>query len=109
MKEVLRTHVAGVQYSDYQKATIKAGTQCKLYWEPSNPIDPNAIKIMIGKIKIGYIPRHLTDTLHEYREEGIKLKAEVTAHNKNNPSWSAIHIKVMAPKLLEGTGSDVAL
>lgn len=104
MKEILRTNIAGVQFADYQLAkNLKAGSKLTLIWEQSNPHDNNAIKIMFGKIKLGYIPRHLTSILHEYREAKIKLTCILTAYNKNNPSYQALHVKVVVKKTLENT------
>ena len=98
--EVGRVSVAGVQYSDYQKCkSIKAGQKVKLFWEKKNHYDPNAIRVDLNGIKLGYVPKgEFQDLLHEYLGMGIKVTTEIVAFNPTNPTWHMITMKFSAPK-----------
>jgi hypothetical protein len=107
--EILKTTVAGVMYGDYSTGkldNLKYGSPVKLYWEPSNQFDRQAIKVVAqskghGKLKLGYIPREHTELLHKYREAGIRLMCYIHSINKNNPSWSLFVISIHALGNLE--------
>jgi len=94
LTEIYRGALAGVQYSDYQLAKLKAGTALKLVWEKTNAFDPNAIAVYAGKVKIGYINKESTHVLHGYRKSNIKLTAKVSAFNNTNPTWSMIAVAI---------------
>lgn len=105
--EIYEEALAGVAHSDYQRvAGIRAGRECKLFWERSNIHDPNAIKVTLDDVHIGYIKAKDTRILHVYREKGIKLYCEIVSYNRNNPTWSMIVVRCWAEEPLV---EDVAL
>lgn len=95
LKEVLRTNIAGVQFSDYQTCVgIKAGSKLKLWWEPSNKFDAQAIRVEYCGTKIGYIPKGpMQQSLHSYREAGTRVYASIVSYNKTNPTWNMFVVK----------------
>ncbi len=102
--EVYRDHLAGVQFSDYQRANLKAGMPLTLVWERSNAYDPRAIAVYAGDYRIGYVKKNKTEELHALRETGKNTAATLVSYNKNNPSWNAIVISVCAV----GTDEDLS-
>lgn len=91
---IFRDHVAGVQYSDYQLVSFKAGDEIELRREPSNPKDSNAIAVYVHDTRIGYIPRIHTQRFIGLKRDGAKFSGRIVSYNKNNPSWQAIVISV---------------
>ena len=91
-------YVAGVGYTKYQTAIrfLKPGAKLKLYGEPNNQYDPNAVRVEVGGIKVGYIKSTHTASLWEAKKRGAKIEAEVVSFNKTNPTWSMICILVNA-------------
>lgn len=98
--EIYKEHLAGVQYHDYQRAKLVAGDNLRLVWERTNPVDQNAIAVYKNKVRIGYIRAVGTHILHEYRKRGLKLHTELVSYNKNNPSWSALVVRVCGKELV---------
>lgn len=99
MTEIGRENIAGVQFSDYQKAkTIKAGDELNLFWEKNNKFDDRAIRIEWKGIKLGYVKggSELQDTLHECLENKRKVKAYVVSVNRTNPTWNMFVYRVDA-------------
>lgn len=87
-------HVAGLQYSDYQRVNIKAGDAVELRRETSNPADTNAIAVYIHGTRCGFIKRPQNQRLIGLKRDGAKFEASVVSFNKNNPSWQALVISV---------------
>jgi hypothetical protein len=107
MSEVIQFPVAGVQHADYQLVVgLKVGRPVRMFWERANTFDANAIRLEIDGVKIGYVPMKLTKVLHTYREAGIRLKAEVSMYNPNNPTYTRLHVKVLTSELLNGNTED---
>ena len=91
---VYRDHVAGVQYSDYQLITIKAGDEVELRRETSNPVDAEAVAVYVKDTRVGYIKRPHNRRLIGLKRDGAVFSGKVVSFNKNNPSWQAIVISV---------------
>jgi hypothetical protein len=110
MKEICsRFHLAGVQYSDYQKATnLRVDAPLTAVWERTNKFDDRAIAIYCDEVRIGYVPKadEAQSIMHEYREAGIKLHATCIAFNKTNNTWNMITVKVEAERLLDEEGGN---
>ncbi len=55
--------------------------------EPDNPKDPEAIKIIINDVKVGYVSRGLTGSFHEWMQAGLAISAYVERINgrEQNP------------------------
>ena len=58
-REFMSTHVAGFEhwYGAEVAHKLRPGKKLKLRLEPDNPYDPNAVAVLCGKTKIGYVPR----------------------------------------------------
>ncbi len=101
--EIYRDALAGVKYADAQLANLEPGQTVNLFWERSNPVDPNAIRVeSVGGVKLGYIKKNCTEQLHWYRTRKIKLTATITAIYPNNPSWESLYVKITAPSVITG-------
>ncbi len=55
--------------------------------EPDNEFDPEAIKIIINDVKVGYVSRGLTGSFHEWMQAGLAISAYVERINgtEQNP------------------------
>ncbi len=55
--------------------------------EPDNPKDPEAIKIIINDVKVGYVNRALAGSFHEWMQAGLAISAYVERINgiEQNP------------------------
>ncbi len=55
--------------------------------EPDNEFDPEAIKIIINDVKVGYVNRALTGSFHEWMQAGLAISAYVERINgiEQNP------------------------
>lgn len=104
---VYHDHVAGVQYSDYQLTTIKAGDEVELRRETSNPVDAEAIAVYTKNTRIGYIKRPHNKRLIGLKRDGAKFFSRVVSFNKNNPPWQAIVISVDITLPTENETKDV--
>lgn len=91
---IYKNHLAGVQYSDYQRvAGIRAGRKIELWHERSNRQDKNAIKVTLDGVHIGYIKRECTGLFHGFHASGTKIFGEIVSYNRNNPSWQLIVVR----------------
>lgn len=100
-------HLAGVQYSDYQRvAGIRAGREVRFWWERSNAHDPHAVKVTLDGVHIGYIPAKEVTLFHEQRQRNQKIFGEIVSYNRNNPTWQMIVVRAW---INEEIPNDVAL
>ncbi|MCL2546160.1 MAG: HIRAN domain-containing protein [Oscillospiraceae bacterium] len=64
-RNLLDFHIAGFTYYDgldvIEQLTL--GTSVSLKSEPDNPYDPEAIVVMLGETKLGYVPKVKNDLL----------------------------------------------
>lgn len=96
-----RFNIAGVQYSDYQRATgMKVGGQVRFVGEPANPYDKLAIRIEHKGVKLGYVPRNTTiqQWLWNKHKQGASIIGVITAINKNNPTYTMFTVQALATK-----------
>jgi len=81
--------VEGYQY--YQDKlplnVLSTDMQAVFEAEPNNPKDPEAIKIIIEGIKVGYVCRGLTASFHKWMQSGLTISAYVERINgtEQNP------------------------
>jgi len=79
--------VAGVSF--YQDAILKLyksnkefnPQKLKLVREPTNPFDKNAIQVVYGDEKLGYIPKLYSKTFADKMDNGRVLELEFIAWN----------------------------
>lgn len=73
---VLKTYIAGTQYSEAKKIadTIKEGNYLIFQRESKNPYDNLAIKIMdLEKNKLGYVPRAKNEIISNLMDAGKNI------------------------------------
>jgi len=68
-------------------ADLSTDMQAGFEAEPNNPKDPEAIKIIINDVKVGYVSRGLTGSFHEWMQAGLAISAYVERINgkEQNP------------------------
>jgi hypothetical protein len=70
--------VAGVQFYEGKNLPLELGTVLTLVPEPSNPYDEHAIKVMVGDIQLGHIPRISTQPIHTVFANNQQPSAQIT-------------------------------
>lgn len=79
--------LVGVTFDDAQENIKKFG--CKdigsfaLVREPNNPYDPNAIRVCLGKYKLGYVPRGIAKELAPQMDAGKNFLAFFVCRNEH--------------------------
>jgi len=85
----LMLFVQGYQYYKDQLPSnaLSQDMQAGFEAEPDNPKDPEAIKIIINDVKVGYVNRGLTGSFHEWMQAGLAISAYVERINgiEQNP------------------------
>lgn len=75
--------VAGTSFRQNDVMKVQKGDEAMLIPDPRNPYDENAIKVMVGKRHVGYVPKDQAPTLGEAIKEGCKIIA--TVHGREKP------------------------
>ena len=79
--------LAGVTIDDAQENIKKFGCRdigsFALVREPNNPHDPNAIRVEIGGLYLGYVPRHIAKDLAPQMDAGKNLFALFVSRNEH--------------------------
>jgi hypothetical protein len=85
----LMLFVQGYRYYKDQLplADLSTDMQAGFEAEPDNEFDPEAIKIIINDVKVGYVSRGLTGSFHEWMQAGLAISAYVERINgtEQNP------------------------
>ena len=72
-------------YQHYQEqlplTELSEDMQAAFEVEPDNPTDPEAIKIIIDGIRVGYVCRGLTVSFHKWMQSGLTISAYVERIN----------------------------
>jgi len=84
------TYLAGAKHYDTSKVVVGP---LDLEWEPTNPHDQNAIKVLQGGCHLGYVPIAIAKTIHH----GSTARLDSTG-----PEWKVIikQPKSILPKML---------
>jgi hypothetical protein len=83
----ITTKLSGVTVGDAQENIKKYG--CKdigsfaLVREPDNPHDPNAIRVELARLYLGYVPRHIAEDLAPVMDEGKRFIALFVNRNEH--------------------------
>ena len=84
-KRVIR--LAGVTYGDAQQNIRRFGSRdigsYRLVREPENPHDPNAIRVELAELFLGYIPRDLAKNLAPLMDAGRSFLALFVNRNES--------------------------
>ena len=67
--------ITGFQYYDGPdiEHLLQTGMSMTLNREPHNKYDQNAIQILCGEAKLGYVPRNANKTIARLMDQGIKV------------------------------------
>ncbi|MHC4122301.1 MAG: HIRAN domain-containing protein [Planctomycetota bacterium] len=68
-------------YKDKLPCELSTNTQASFEAEPDNPRDPEAIKIIIDGIRVGYVCRGLTSSFHKWMQSGLIISSYVERIN----------------------------
>lgn len=83
----LTTKLAGVQFDNAQENIKKFCCQdipnYALARDPGNPYDSNAVKVMIGDIYLGYLPKVVAAQVAPLMDNGTHLVAEPVRINES--------------------------
>ena len=76
---------------------LKPGTKLKLVAEPDNPYDPRAVAILLGKVKLGYIPRSMNAEVSQlmFFGHGGIFKCVVTQVDKEAHPEQQVRVSVL--------------
>lgn len=85
---VLSTKLAGVSYGDRQ-TNIKSFaysdlTDCKLIREPENKYDHNAVKVVVGSLEMGYLPKMVAANIAPEMDSGKRFIAKFECLNRHH-------------------------
>jgi hypothetical protein len=90
-------------YQHYQEqlplTSLSDDMQACFEAEPDNPTDPEAIKIIIDGIRIGYVCRGLTASFHKWMQSGLTISAYVERINGTGQD-PKVYLYVSAKKAL---------
>ena len=81
------TYIAGVRHSlgnIVPSERFQLGDILSLQREPANPYDSNAVIVLLGGQKVGFLPRGMASQLAMVIDRGTSLPARVTAINDAN-------------------------
>jgi len=101
MKPILicASFVAGFPFRGLDPNSIAEGETVTLEPEPSNPHDPNAIKVIQDSTGacIGYVPREATQAIREALEAGATLTAVIVEKLPTKWKEFTMHIRATFP------------
>jgi len=89
---VLKTYIAGTNYSDAKKIanSIKEGNYLIFQRESENPYDKMAIKIMdLDKNKLGYVPKAKNEAISNLMDAGKTIFGII-----DKKEWSGDYLKL---------------
>ena len=94
---VLSTKLAGVSYGDRQK-NIKSFaysdlTDCKLIREPENEYDFNAVKVVVGSLEMGYLPKIVAANIAPEMDSGKRFTAQFECLNQHH-AYDQVGLKI---------------
>jgi len=79
--------LVGVKVGDAQENIKKFGCRdigsFALVREPDNPHDPNAIRVELAGLYLGYVPRHIAKDLAPQMDGGRRLMALFVSRNEH--------------------------
>lgn len=81
------TKVVGVSFRDGYPGTFHKWSQrrpdrypkCVLVRDPDNAADPNAVRVMVARKHVGFIPSDLAARVAELMDAGVEVTARVTS------------------------------
>jgi hypothetical protein len=94
-----RFFVAGLRYHDGVRVApqLRPGDAVILEAEPSNPHDRYAVRLLVGRSMLGYVPRHLNRAMNAILLQGGRLRGEVAEVDLDAPPWERVEVAVYLP------------
>ena len=89
--------VRGISFRGVAEGTVSIGDVITHTPEPANIYDPNAIKLMVGDIHIGYMPKELCKP---YSESAINNRGYISQIKHENGVVTGIEVTVITSKYL---------
>lgn len=91
------TKLAGVSYGDRQK-NIKSFaysdiTDCELVREPENEYDYNAVKVVVGSLEMGYLPKMVAANIAPEMDSGKRFIAKFESTNRH-PAYDQVGLTI---------------
>ena len=101
--------IAGVKYSDYQKAKLAVDMGVIFIGEPRNVFDRWAIRIECNGVKIGYVPAgsSIQRGMWDEHNRGSKIQGRIVSYNKSNPTWEMIVIQPLIQRCVTKEQGEV--
>ena len=97
-KVIILSHplVAGFHYYDGYKTEqyLNVDDELRLFRQPDNPYDKNAIEVYHGNAKLGYIPRRQNKIIVRMMDQGIEIKSRIVNVYLSRPSYERVRIEV---------------
>lgn len=83
----VQTKVVGVTFRDGYPGTFHKWAQlsrdrypkCTLKRDPDNAVDPNAVKVMVGRRHVGFVPAELTVRVAAVMDDGVPVTARIVS------------------------------
>lgn len=102
IRTIIDTFISGFIHSDWDVSKhLKKGSELVMIHEIDNPYDQHAIKLMMGGVKVGYLPRNSRHSyvvtynkVWEAINNKIPIRCTVLNHAIGNPSYYAVKIRV---------------
>ena len=89
--------VAGTRFHQMKERDVAKrlaeGTGLKLEQEPTNPYDPNAVKILYEDFMLGYVPKVHSSEVSAMMDVS-NLKCKITSLDFTRPSWEWCEVEV---------------
>ena len=89
--------VAGFQFHDGEAVwdSLKVGDDLVLVREADNPHDPNAVAILRGHTRLGYVPRGENSTVAQMLDRGERLSARICRLTTDDDPWQRVRITIV--------------
>jgi len=96
--EVPRFFIAGIKFHDLHKviSDISEGDELNLVPEPTNQYDSNAVKILLGDVMLGYVPKTFSAQVSAKLEADPDLCCTVTIVDPSARPWEQCQVWIHA-------------
>lgn len=96
-------YIAGYQHHEgpTHEQQMRVGTDLGVAFEPENPYDAKAVRLVFQNAHIGYVPRRLNRTLATLHSQGAPLTGRVIKINPDEPLWHRVKVEIAIPTIEE--------
>ena len=94
--ELDRFFIAGFQYHEGPQviSALQAGAAVRVYAEPENPYDDNAVRLEFCGRHIGYIPRRRNRIISRLLAQGAPVCGHIVGVHPSAEPWCAVEVAV---------------